>query len=976
MSAQLGSKVDEEAKSEPGSSTSTALISRRRIIYRPFSLNPQTSTTTVTSTIRDTLIAVRDAVAASIMTTSSLSTPPITSTTANATADTSTTSTQSSNVSQQHTVCFTNSETNAAAPAISGINKVPRRWEQWNSSEINAFFEGIKLYGKDFEQMAKLMARRKLNKDKDQVRNYYFNSLKLLRSSTRIDETLMAGVPRDVKELFILINGFEWKRRACGKFDQAKFQQLVMEGSTYEKKRKKKQLVLIRTPVCPSLQKFFPSCSSSPLPSHIFICLTPKTEADRYFVEQRGQNPLIRIRVAIGDQLSRIFSFLKIKWNLRMQKLLGTMAKEEEQVRVVLYPDKTTRVGKIIVNLYEATPTIFSINRQICKLCIPKVIFTACVSIGNIFHTKFMLIRELQRTGTIEQSNESSKRRGANASEETSDVEMASATEDDDDGPFTINGNKLRNGLTEKNVLKATVTELYYLCGKESEIKLVYSTGMKRMGDPEPWRIFLHLLDRGYGDSLCKSLADPQRVAESDEFIEQKWQERIRKRCKPANNIAEQSSGRLTTTNEVMETTEAAAHEMVEAENSAFMQQLESLRVKKRARPFHQRFPGKNNGIIQSVALNPPSGHQPIATAGYQLTDPVFGSQNERSGATQSDQFAFTGGDVASSNAVAGKIRSRDGSGRMWSDVGISGFKSDDNADGVRSGSGYFLQEKNVSSHPTQGHHSVTEARYQLVNPVFVAHKAATSTSSVQFISSSSSSAGGIGQNVSNFVQDTNVPMCSTQEMTAVRYQTARPVFIPENAHSTPGQFVLPISDTASSDNEHFIREDSVIQKILPTIVVNMESSEGCDAGDRDSIPSSPVKESSLLRELHSAPSMDKSIEVMLQENSTECYRFVEQFASTMNSRSNVVSNAINAENEITRIAQQLAQSADDALRSVDGNCGRIRPGDGNNSAVSVSDMNVTKSVDPGPVKIRSSNNKEETQIPESFSRIRGCRER
>lgn len=24
------------------------------------------------------------------------------------------------------------------------------------------------------------------------------------------------------------------------------------------------------------------------------------------------------------------------------------------------------------------------------------------------------------------------------------------------------------------------------------------------MGDPEPWRIFLHLIDRGYGDSLCK----------------------------------------------------------------------------------------------------------------------------------------------------------------------------------------------------------------------------------------------------------------------------------------------------------------------------------------------------------------------------------------------------------------------------------------------------------------------------------------
>ncbi|VBB29375.1 unnamed protein product [Acanthocheilonema viteae] len=911
MSVQSESRADEEAKSEPGDSISVAAISRRRIIYRPFSINSQASTTTVTATIRDTLIAVRDAVAASIMTTSSSTLPKISASTANATtADTATINTHScTSVSPQHTVCLTNPEMNVAAPTIGTINKVPRRWEQWNSSEINAFFEGIKLYGKDFEQMAKLMARRKLNKDKDQVRNYYFNSLKLLRSSTHIDETLMAGIPRDVKELFILINGFEWKRRVCGKFDQAKFQQLVMEGSTYEKKKKKKQLVLVRTPVCPSLQKFFPSCSSSPLPSHIFICLMPKTEADRYFVEQRGQNPLIRIRVAIGDQLSRIFSFLKIKWNLRMQKLLGAMSKEEEQVRLVLYPDKTTRVGKIIVNL---------------------------------------LIRELQRTGTIEQSNESSKRKGATAGEETSeDVQMSSTTEDDDDGPFTINANKLRNGLTEKNVLKATVTELYYLCGKESEIKLVYSTGMKRMGDPEPWRIFLHLLDRGYGDSLCKSLADPQKKAESDEFIEQKWQERIRKRYKSANNFTEQSSGRLTTPTEVMETNEAAAHEMVEAENSAFMQQLESLRVKKRARPFHQRFPGKNNGIVQTVALNPPSVHQPITTTCYQLADPVFGSQNERSGTVQSDQFAFSAGDVAGSSAVAGKIRSRDSTGRMWSDVGISGgFKSDDNSDGIRAGSGYFLQETNAS--PLV--HHVAETRYQLVNPVFVAHKVATSTSSVQFIPSSGSNADGVGQSVSNFVQDTSVPMCPTQEMAAVRYQIANPVFMSENAQSTRGQFVLPVSNTVGSDNEHFIGGDNVI---TPEVGA-MEPSRDCGVSDRGSMPSSPVKESSLLRELHSAPSMDKSIEVMLQENSTECYRFVEQFASTMNSRSNVVSNAINAENEITRIAQQLAQSANDAFKSVDDSSGRMRSDDNNSSAISV-DTSVTRSVDTGIVEIKSS---------------------
>lgn len=97
-------------------------------------------------------------------------------------------------------------------------------------------------------------------------------------------------------------------------------------------------------------------------------------------------------------------------------------------------------------------------------------------------------------------------------------------------------------------------------------------------------------------------LADPQRIAESDEFTERKWQERIRKKCKSTNSLSEQSSSDLSASTKMTETTETCAptaHEIVEAENSAFMQQLESLRVKKRVRPFHQRFPGKV-GIYRS----------------------------------------------------------------------------------------------------------------------------------------------------------------------------------------------------------------------------------------------------------------------------------------------------------------------------------------------------------------------------------------
>lgn len=354
----------------------------------------------------------------------------------------------------------------------------------------------------------------------------------------------------------------------------------------------------------------------------------------------------------------------------------------------------------------------------------------------------------------------------------------------------------------------------------------------------------------------------------------------------------------------------------------------------------------QNSGVVQAVTLNPSSVHQPIATTGYQLVDPVFGSQNDRSGVAQPDQFAFSVSDLVGSS-VGGKVRSRDDSSNIWSD----------DCDGIRSGSGYFLQETNVSSHPTQVHH-VTETKYQLVNPpVFAARKVATSTSSVQFIPSSSTTVGGIGQNISNFVQDTSVPICPAQEMAAVQYQIGDPVFVSENVQSTPERFVLPVSNTV---NEHFIGGDNVIQKILTPTVGTMEPSRDC--GGRGNSLSSPIKENSLLRELHSAPSMDKSIEVMLQENSTECYRFVEQFASNMNSRSNVVSNAINAENEITRIAQQLAQSAGDALRSVDGSSSRMRSSDSHSSPVSVDITSITKSVDTGTVEIRSSDDKKEMQ--------------
>lgn len=61
--------------------------------------------------------------------------------------------------------------------------------------------------------------------------------------------------------IFILkvLNGCEWRKKTNGaNFDAIKFRQLILEGSTSVRTKKKKSLVTIRTPHCPCLLKFFP----------------------------------------------------------------------------------------------------------------------------------------------------------------------------------------------------------------------------------------------------------------------------------------------------------------------------------------------------------------------------------------------------------------------------------------------------------------------------------------------------------------------------------------------------------------------------------------------------------------------------------------------------------------------------------------------------------------------------------------------
>ncbi|KHN78518.1 Protein cramped-like [Toxocara canis] len=492
-----------------------------------------------------------------------------------------------------------------AAPPTSGTSGMSRRRLTFRPYSV-----AQPQYGKDFEQVAKLMTRRKMNKDKEQIRNYYFNSFKLLRSNALIDEELLADVPRDARELFVVINGFEWRKRTGdAKFDPAKLRQLILEGSTSVRPRKKKQAVPIRTPACPALQKLFPSQKAEePLPSHIFVYLSPRYEADRSYVESCGQNPLIRIRLAMTEHLSSIFKLLKIKWTHRLRKIDEELnIDDKDALNLTIFPDKTTRLGRLFVRYVEDSgPNAFCINRlrkERSQRCAEE-----CDEHSN--HSD---------TGTVPRPMSFSE----SCHPEAFQVEVPSSSYNESSS-FVLNEVTLRSGLTETTVGDATATELFYLCGMEQKIYLQYSTNRPRNRAIEPWNIFVSLITRNYGENLCKILAEPESADEARQVmvtVEDRTRKRRISNCNESGAVgAAQQKPNITSSSKpsILSTADTPSSsaggsscanvcdQVVESENNAFMLQLESLQTKKRSKPYTQRAQLKR--IAAHAPMSNPNG--------------------------------------------------------------------------------------------------------------------------------------------------------------------------------------------------------------------------------------------------------------------------------------------------------------------------------------------------------------------------------
>ncbi|GMS88424.1 hypothetical protein PENTCL1PPCAC_10599, partial [Pristionchus entomophagus] len=354
---------------------------------------------------------------------------------------------------------------------------------KWNIGDQLQFFEGVKQYGKDFDALHRVMARRNMGINKEQLRNFFFNFYRQVRSGAEMkEEDWSPDLSRDARDLFVVINGCEWRKRmGHDKFEPAKLKALILEGITVTRVRGKKLHVTIRTPCCPALLQFFSfNRRISRFPPDMVLYLSPRTFRDGTNVMSRGQSQHLCIRLNTCDRVERIFDLLHLKWR-------GETAYEEEDAdgnegeslrpfTVRLHPSKHTPMGEIT---FTPSPSSF----------------------GNISIN--MLQEDRVKTLTI-------KRQLKRGMELDSVCYRASQSLI----PYlTITRDALLAGLKREDAGSASVAELYAVCGLSREVHLRYSIEeTTTRAVEEPWEVLVQLLTRGYGEAATEKRVVPSAI--------------------------------------------------------------------------------------------------------------------------------------------------------------------------------------------------------------------------------------------------------------------------------------------------------------------------------------------------------------------------------------------------------------------------------------------------------------------------------
>ncbi|KRX50795.1 Protein cramped-like, partial [Trichinella murrelli] len=216
-----------------------------------------------------------------------------------------------------------------------------RLYTQWSNQAWQLFFEGLKQHGKDFEAIRLYIAGKLKREAKtyDQVRYFFYNTMNRLAPFVDFSNSTAT---KEAKELFTLINYYEWYRKTQCKVDHTSrevFTTLVLKGVVEIKfgiKRLPRQRMKIYTPSCAALDKFVVASQRlMAVRETVTIEFVPQSNKDDGYVNFHcHQSSHLSLQINSKLPVASIFDYLQKKWLPD-----GQDCEQASKRRITLFPD-------------------------------------------------------------------------------------------------------------------------------------------------------------------------------------------------------------------------------------------------------------------------------------------------------------------------------------------------------------------------------------------------------------------------------------------------------------------------------------------------------------------------------------------------------------------------------------------------------------------------------------------------------------
>ena len=409
--------------------------------------------------------------------------------------------------------------------ARAAVEARSREWKPWSEAESARFYDALRTHGKDFDAVRKHIAAKAGGKTYDQIRNHYYNTLNKISVHAPAVLADATNASKEARELFLLINYGEWRRRGLGGLAKPggplaeRFKELVLKGATTVrlsggKGHGGKASRAIRTPNCPSLRKFTEKSQVvAALPPLITLLLVPRTYGDKDWVLHCEQNPLVRLTPGPTQPIAPILLLLRRKWipaSLRIKETQLGQDITHQLPTIKLFPSQSLSLNSTILRPAPAGSAGPSTGISWEK-CQHAAVFAAVSSSAATAQPPSAKVAKVaQKERPIEDSAGDS-----NDSSEASTTQPVE-TEESSSSELRLSAERLVAGLGLESVSNMTVGELCMMCNLSPTIRLCYSiqSPLKPPDDQptESWKALMTLLRREYADILSRPSATNDAV--------------------------------------------------------------------------------------------------------------------------------------------------------------------------------------------------------------------------------------------------------------------------------------------------------------------------------------------------------------------------------------------------------------------------------------------------------------------------------